>query len=77
MANLTRAQRHNRNLDRIFSDYHKRQEALPPAHLYGRFLEIAVEKLGITEIKARNLYGNYTVQQWETLLQLGWNTKTN
>lgn len=74
MANLTRAQRHNRMLETAFDHYRKHQETLPPAHLYGRFLEIAVEKLGITEQEARSKYGNYTVAQWETLLKLGWNS---
>ena len=74
MANLTRAQRHNRMLETTFDHYRKHQETLPPAHLYGRFLEIAVEKLGITEQEARTKYGQYTIQQWETLLKLGWNS---
>ena len=73
MANLTRAERHNRMLDKTFDHYRKHQESLPPAQLYGRFLEIAVEKLQITEQEARSKYGNYTVKQWETLLKLGWN----
>jgi len=60
-------------LDRVFDHYRQHQETLPPARLYGRFLEIATEKLGITELEARNTYGNYTVQQWESLLKLGWN----
>ena len=73
MANLTKAQRHNRNLDRIFNDYKKHQENLPTIHLYSRFLEIAEEKLSISKDEARNKYGHYTVKEWETLLKLGWN----
>ena len=73
MANLTRAQRHNRMLDKVFDTYREQQAKLPPCELYARFLEIAVEKLGITEQQARNAYGHYTVQQWESLLNLGWN----
>lgn len=73
MANLTRAQRHNKMLETTFDHYNKQQNAIPTEHLYGRFLEIAVEKLGITEQQARNAYGHYTVQQWESLLNLGWN----
>lgn len=73
MANLTRAQRHNKMLDETFDHYRKHQESLPPAHLYGRFLEIAVEKLNIDEQEARNKYGQYTVQQWESILKMGWN----
>ena len=73
MANLTKSQRHNRNLDRIFNDYTERQNKLPPVILYSRFLEIAEEKLSISKDEARNKYGHYTVKEWETLLKLGWN----
>ncbi len=73
MANLTKAQRHNKNLNDTFDFYKKHQESLPSCHLYGRFLELAVEKLNITKDKARKLYGLYTVKQWEQLLKLGWN----
>lgn len=73
MANLTRSERHNRMLDNTFGNYRKHQESLPPCMLYGRYLKIAVEKLGITEQEARSKYGQYTVKQWETLLKLGWN----
>jgi hypothetical protein len=45
--------------------------------LYGRYLEIAEEKLNITKDEARNKYGLYTVSEWEKLLKLGWNTRTN
>jgi len=73
MANLTRAQRHNKMLNDTFDFYRKHQESLPSCHLYGRYLEIAVEKLGISENEARSLYGQYSVKQWEELLKLGWN----
>lgn len=73
MANLTRAQRHNKMLETTFDHYRKHQESLPPCELYARFLEIAVEKLKITIEEARRNYGQYTVQQWESLLKLGWN----
>lgn len=73
MANLTRAERHNRMLNETFNFYKNHQESLPAAHLYGRFLEIAVEKLQITEQEAHKNYGQYTVKQWETFLKLGWN----
>ena len=73
MANLTKAQRHNRNLENVFNNYRQHQESLPAAHLYSRFLEIAEEKLLISKDEARNKYGLYTVKQWETLLNLGWN----
>lgn len=74
MANLTRAERHNRMLEKTFDHYRRHQESLPPAHLYGRYLEIAVEKLNISIDEARSKYGNYTVKQWESILNLGWNS---
>lgn len=70
---LTRAEKHNRMLDKTFEFYHQFQSKLPPCHLYGRFLEIAQEKLNISIDEARNKYGLYTVGQWESLLGLGWN----
>lgn len=70
---LTKAEKHNRMLDKVFENYNQQQSSLPPCHLYGRFLEIAEEKLGITKEDARNKYGLYTVAEWETLLGLGWN----
>ena len=73
MANLTKAQRHNRNLENVFNNYRQHQESLPSVHLYSRFLEIAEEKLSISKDEARNKYGHYTVKEWETLLKLGWN----
>ena len=75
MANLTRAQRHNKMLNETFEHYREQQQKLPPAHLYGRFLQLAVEKLNVTEAEARSKYGNYTIQEWETILNLGWNKK--
>jgi hypothetical protein len=73
MANLTRAERHNKNLNKVFDTYREQQNKLPPAQLYSRFLEIAKEKLLISIEEARAKYGLYTVMQWETLLKLGWN----
>jgi len=74
MANLTRAERHNRMLNKTFDHYQNHQNSLPLPHLYGRFLEIVKEKLNIPEAEARTKYGNYTVKQWEQLLKLGWNS---
>ena len=74
MANLTKAQRHNRNLENVFDNYRQHQESLPSSHLYSRFLEIAEEKLSISKDEARNRYGLYTVKHWESLLNLGWNS---
>ena len=70
---LTKAEKHNRMLNSTFDQYNKHQSSLPSCHLYGRFLEIAEEKLNISKEKARNQYGLYTVAQWEKLLKLGWN----
>ena len=76
MANLTRAERHNRMLNDTLNFYKQHQASLPSCHLYGRYLEIAEEKLNITKDEARSKYGQYTVKEWEILLNLGWNTST-
>lgn len=73
MANLTKAERHNRILNQIVTQYEEHQKGFPPYELYNRFLEIATEKLCITKNEAIKKYGKYTVKQWESLLQLGWN----
>ena len=73
MANLTKAQRHNRNLQEVFDNYEKLQNNLPTIGLYIIFLKMAEEKLFISKDEARNKYGLYTVKEWETLLKLGWN----
>lgn len=74
MANLTRAERYNRMLNKTFDHYKQHQENLPSSHLYKRYLEIAEDKLNITNAEARSKYGQYTVKQWEAVLKLGWNT---
>ena len=63
----------SRMLDKTFDNYNRLQNSIPPCLLYGRFLEIAEEKLNITKDEARNKYGLYTVAEWERLLKLGWN----
>ena len=73
MANLTKAQRYNKNLDRIFDTYNNHQNSLPPIELYTKYLHEAVSKLKISINEARNRYGLYTTQQWESLLNLSWN----
>ena len=74
MSNRTTgAERHNKRLHAIFDYYRQRQNSLPSEHLYSRFLELAEEKINISKEEARIKYGQYTVQQWETLLKLGWN----
>jgi hypothetical protein len=73
MANhLTGAQRYNNRMNKIWEHYKQHQSNLPGAHLYGRLLEIAEEKLKITKEEARKKYGLFTVQQWEELLKIGW-----
>jgi len=67
---LTRAERHNRMLDRVFNQWRAHQASIPPVELYSRYLELAVEKLGITKDEARDRYGLYTVAQWRELLGL-------
>lgn len=73
MANVTKAERHNRNLNNVFNHYREHQKSIPCEHLLNRHCEIAQEKLGITIEEARAKYGFYTVQQWEQFLKLCWN----
>lgn len=70
---LTKAEKHNRMLNSTFDFYNKHQSSIPSCHLYGRYLDMAVEKLNISKDEARDKYGLYTVAQWEQLLNLGWN----
>jgi hypothetical protein len=74
MANLTRAQRHNKMLDDTFETYRKQQAAkkdfLPTCTEYAYFLDKAVEKLKITKDEARSKYGLCTYGQWKELLKL-------
>jgi hypothetical protein len=70
---LTKAEKHNRMLNKTFEFYNKYQSSLPSCILYKRYLEIAEQKLNISKDEARNKYGLYTVAQWEKLLKLGWN----
>ena len=69
---LTRAEKHNRMLDKTFDFYHQHQASIPTCILYSRFLELAEEKFGITKDEARDKYGKYTVAEWEKLIGLGW-----
>lgn len=43
---------------------------LPSVSMYTKYLEDAVQKLGITKEEARNRFGLYTISQWEALLSL-------
>lgn len=71
---LTRAERHNRMLDKVFNTYRQQEEAkkdlLPTISEYSYFLDKAEEKLKITRNQARDLYGKYTYGQWKELLKL-------
>lgn len=73
MANLTRSQRHNRNLDRIFDHYEKHQNSLPCEQLLNSYYRILFEKHGVAESEAKSKYTGYTVKQWEQVLSLSWN----
>lgn len=74
MANLTKAERHNKMLNDTFETYRKQQEAkspfLPSCTEYAFFLDKAVERLKITKDEARNQYGLFTYGQWKELLKL-------
>lgn len=71
---LTKAERHNRMMDKVFNTYRQQQEAkkdfLPTISEYSYFLDKAVEKLKITRDEARNKYGLFTHGQWKELLKL-------
>jgi hypothetical protein len=74
MANLTKAERHNRMLNNTFDTYHRieaaKKDLLPTCSEYGFFLSKAVEKLKITRDEARTNYGQFTYGQWKELLKL-------
>lgn len=74
MANLTRAERHNRMLYDVFDTYRRQQEAkkdtLPTCTEYKFFLDKAVEKFKIPIEEARKRYRNFTYGQFKELLGL-------
>ena len=74
MANLTKAERHNRMLNNVFDTYHKQQlarkDTLPTCNEYSFFLDKAVTKFGISINDARSKFGLLTYGQWKELLQL-------
>jgi len=74
MANLTKAERHNRMMDRVYDTYKKQEEAkkdmLPTITEYSHFLDEAQKRLKITRDEARDKYGRYTHGQWKELLKL-------
>lgn len=74
MANLTKAERHNRMLDNAFDTYHRienaKRDLLPTCNEYSFFLGKAIDKLKISIADARSKYGLYTYGQWKELLQL-------
>ena len=71
---LTKAERHNRMMDKVFNTYRQQQEAkkdfLPTISEYSHFLDEAQKRLNITRDEARNKYGKYTHGQWKELLKL-------
>lgn len=74
MANLTKAQRHNKMMDDVFNTYHKQEEAkkdfLPTITEYSYFLDKAENKFNITRNEACDKYGKFTHGQWKELLKL-------
>jgi len=74
MANLTKAEKHNRMMDRVYDTYKKQQEAkkdmLPTITEYTFFLGKAIDKFKITANEARDKYGLYTYGEWKELLKL-------
>ena len=74
MANLTKAERHNKMLNNVFETYRKQQDVkkdfLPTCTEYAFFLGKAVEKFKISIDEARSKYGLLTYGQWKTLLGL-------
>jgi len=74
MANLTKAQRHNKMLDNTYNMYHiienRKKDGLPSCTEYSYFLDTAVNKLKISRDEARNKYGLFTYGQWKELLKL-------
>ena len=71
---LTKAERHNRMMDKVFNTYRQQEEAkkdfLPTISEYSYFLDEAQKRLNITRDEARNKYGKYTHGQWKELLKL-------
>jgi hypothetical protein len=69
---LTKAQRHNNMMDKVFNEYHRirreRKDLLPTVADYTHYLDKATEKLKISRDEARNKYGLYTYFQWSELL---------
>lgn len=74
MANLTKAQRHNKMLEDTYNTYRKQQEAkknyLPTISEYSYFLDKAESQLKISRDEARDKYGKFTYGQWKELLKL-------
>lgn len=74
MANLTKAQRHNKMLDDTFNKYYQleaaKKDLLPTCTYYAYYLDTAVEKLKISRDEARDKYGLFACGQWKELLKL-------
>lgn len=74
MANITKAERHNRMLEKAFETYYKIEAAksdfLPTITDYSYFLDKAERKLKMTRDELRDKYGKLTYGQWKELLKL-------
>lgn len=74
MANLTKSERHNRMLNKVFDTYHAQELAkkdfLPTCNEYSFFLDKAVSKFKLSINEARDRFGSFTHGQWKELLQL-------
>lgn len=74
MANISKAERHNRMLDKAFNIYRAQQlekkDFLPTITEYSHFLDEAEKRLKISRDEARDKYGKYTHGQWKELLKL-------
>jgi len=74
MANLTKAQRHNKMLDDTFNKYYAieaaKKDFLPTISTYSYFLDEAEKRFKITRDEARDKYGKFTYGQWKELLKL-------
>lgn len=47
------------------------KDLLPPSGKYSEYLQLAISKFGISINEARSKYGQYTIGQWEELLNSG------
>lgn len=71
---LTKAERHNRMMDKVFDTHHKieavRKDLLPSCTDYDFYLTKAEKKFGLERNEARSRFGQFTYGQWKELLKL-------